>query len=107
MKALSRAAGSLRDFLASSRGAWLGSDSFVYFHTQSGLTGYVLWADLADEELDLLTAIIDASLDLEPHPSIIDGREVRSPPTRLFERLTSLLAEQGSRFSTSVVEGVY
>ena len=102
MKALSRAVGSLPDFLASSRGAWLRSDSFIYFHTHSGLTGYFVWADLSDEELDLLTAIIRASLALEPHPSVIDLRGIRFPPMGLYERLTSLLADQAARFSTLV-----
>jgi AraC-like DNA-binding protein len=102
MKGLSRAAASLGDFLASSRGAWLRSDSFVYFHAHSGLTGYCLWADPEGEELEVLTSIISASLELERHPSIVDGREVREPPTRLYTLLMRLVTEESPRLSSSV-----
>lgn len=97
-----RAAGSLRDFLASSRGAWFGSGSFLYFHLESGLTGYSLWEDPSIEEVEELATIVEASLALGPHPSLADGREIRTPPTRFFERMSRMVAEQGARFSGAV-----
>ena len=102
MSLASRAAGSLREFLESSRGAHLALESLCYFHATTGLTGYFLWADPPAEDLDALAKMIDASLALDPHPSLLDGRSLQSPPVRLFEHMARFVPERRDRFARSV-----
>lgn len=102
MSAVGRSAGSVREFLAASRGAHIALESLCYFHATTGLTGYFLWSDPSAEDLAALSSIIGGSLDLDPHPSLIDGREVQTPPIRFFEHMASFVADRGPRLTQSV-----
>jgi AraC-like DNA-binding protein len=92
----------LPEFLAGSEAASVVLDAMLYFRTASGLTGYVVWEDPSDEELATLARLIEASLDRAPHPTLVDGRQLSSPPVRLFEYMQRFIPAKRAQLEATV-----
>jgi AraC-like DNA-binding protein len=90
------------EFLARPTGRWIAGRTWLYFHRDEALVGFVLWGKPAPADLEQLALVLAVELEGPPHVSLVDVRAVSWVDPRGFLVLERYVRKHREALSRAV-----